>query len=127
MTIATVLLVEDNSDLRELLRTALVAWEYNVLAAEDGRRGLAFINNEAEKIDMLLVDITLPFLSGMKLCKALNSQRPTTKCLMMSGYDEPPSGVGERSSNCRFIQKPFRLHELRTAIGDMLAEGETKM
>jgi DNA-binding response OmpR family regulator len=72
-TIETVLLVEDNSDFRELLTSALATWGYNVLAVEDGRRGLAIINDQAEKIDMLLLDITLPFVSGLKPARVLRS------------------------------------------------------
>ena len=118
VTIATVLLVEDQADLREMLRTALGTWGYNVLAAEDGRRGLAILNNQAQKIDMLLLDVTLPFLSGLELAAVSKTKRPTTKCLMMSGHEQP-SGICNDLPNCRFIQKPFRLHDLRAAITEM--------
>jgi two-component system, cell cycle sensor histidine kinase and response regulator CckA len=122
MTILTILLVEDDSDLRELLKTALVEWGYNVRTAEDGRRGLAIINNRAETIDMLLLDMVLPFVSGSQISKVLKKQRPTTKCLMMSGYDEPLSDSTTRRLNCRFIAKPFNLRELRVVIGEMLPD-----
>ena len=115
------------TDLREMLTTALAAWGYNVLAAEDDRRSLAIINDQAEKIDMLLLDIALPFVSGFKLSEVLKPQRPAAKCLMMSGYDQPLLSGDDRSSNYRFIEKPFRLHELRALIGEMLSEGEHKI
>ena len=126
-TIATVLLVEDNPGLREVLTAALDAWGYHVLAAEDGRQGLSMINNQAQRIDVLLSDITLPFVSGLKLSKVLKGQRPATKCLMMSGYDRPLLRAGEISPTYRFIQKPFRLQELRALIEKMLSESERKM
>lgn len=100
-----------------MLRIALAASGYNVLATGDGRWGIAIINDQAEKIDMLLLDIALPFVSGFKLSEVLKPQRPATKCLVTSGYDQPLLSVDDKSSNYRFIEKPLRLHELRALIG----------
>jgi FixJ family two-component response regulator len=75
---------------------------------------------------MLVVDIVLPFVNGSELARVLSNQRPATKCLMMSGYNEVPSDVEklQKLSKCRFIQKPFRLYELHTVVEEMLADGE---
>jgi two-component system, cell cycle sensor histidine kinase and response regulator CckA len=117
---STVLLAEDESGLRELLRSAIASWGYNVLAAESGRRCLAIISNQAKKIDFVVLDIVLPDLNGVEIARALNKQRPRTKCLLVSGYAEPPLESFVHLSNTRFMGKPFSLHELRVVIEEML-------
>ena len=100
----------------------LVSWGYNVWAVEDGRRGLSIVNNNAETIDMVLLDMVLPFLSGLEIFEILKKQRPTTKCLMMAGYDEPPPGFFTRLETFRFIAKPFNLSDLHAIIEEMLPD-----
>jgi DNA-binding NtrC family response regulator len=118
--VATVLLVEDQPDLREVLRTALVGWGYNVLTAEDGLVALAILRQHLGIIDLVLTDLTLPFSSGWDLARESSHRRPTTKLLMMSGYPDQPSAPFELS-NWRFIRKPFKLSALLALIKDMLA------
>ena len=83
---ATILLVEDRFDLREVLRIALIGGGYNVLAAEDGRVALGILRSHSGVIDLVLSDLILPFSSGWELAKESSHLRPTTWFLMMSGY-----------------------------------------
>ena len=117
---ATILLVEDQFDLREVLRIALIGCGYNVLAAEDGNVALGILRSHLGVIDLVLSDLVLPSSSGWELAKESSRLRPTTWFLMMSGYPDQPSAAFDHLSKCRFIRKPFQLRELFATIRDML-------
>ncbi len=119
--VATVLLVEDQRDLREVLRTALIGWGCNVLVAEDGRAALAILRSHPGTIDVVLSDLVLPSSSGWELARESSYLRPTTRFVMMSGYPDQPSSPFDHLSNYRFIRKPFQLRELLVINKGMLA------
>src|SRR5256885_15627154 len=115
-----ILLVEDQPDLREVLRTALIGWGFNVLAAEDGRVAHAILRGHPGTIDLVLSDLVLPSSSGWELARESCYMRPTTRFLMMSDYPDQSLSPFDHLANYRFIRKPFPLRELLAIIRDML-------
>jgi two-component system cell cycle sensor histidine kinase/response regulator CckA len=84
----TVLLVEDEDSVRQLVRDTLEAKGYRVLEAESGDAGLAIAEGHDGKIDLVITDVIMPGIGGRELVKQLARARPSTKILYLSGYTE---------------------------------------
>jgi two-component system, cell cycle sensor histidine kinase and response regulator CckA len=83
---ATILLAEDDNDLRTLLARTLEAQGYVVLEAKDGEHAMALAAAYESPIDLLLTDLRMPRKSGADTASALRERRPTIKVIYMSGY-----------------------------------------
>lgn len=104
----TILLVEDDSGVRELLRQVLSRLGYTLLEARNGQEALRLIADYADPIHLLLTDVIMPGISGKALAEALAHIRPDLKRLFMSGYtDEAIVQHGVLDSGMAFLQKPF--------------------
>lgn len=114
-----ILLVEDESFLREALAETLQAAGYEVIAAADGESGFAALRSSAP-IDVLVSDIRLPYMSGYELAAAGKAERPTLKLILMTGY-APSVPAGLEKMVFRILQKPFRIQELPAVIDAALA------
>ena len=84
----TVLLVEDEESVRQLVRETLDAKGYQVLEAENGEAGLAAAARHQGKIDLVITDVVMPGMGGRELSSSLLELRPETKVLYLSGYTE---------------------------------------
>jgi PAS domain S-box-containing protein len=117
----TVLLVEDEESVRELVRVTLASRGYNVLEAEDGERGLEIAESHKEHIDILITDVVMPGIGGRELAKKLLSLRPGISVLYLSGYTEDavvtPGALGPGTG---FLQKPFTLQNLAKKVREVL-------
>jgi len=82
-----IVVVEDNSDIRETLRSVLGLWGHDVFAADDGISGLELI--QREQPDIALVDVGLPALNGYEVAKAVKAVLPKIKLIAMTGYGQP--------------------------------------
>jgi signal transduction histidine kinase/CheY-like chemotaxis protein len=104
----TILLVEDEAELRELLAEVLEDHGYAVLRAGDGGEAVTLCAERERPIDLLLTDVIMPGMSGRELVDRVQPLRPAMKVLYMSGYTDGAivhHGVLERG--IAFIQKPF--------------------
>ena len=109
----TVLLVEDETSLRELTTNLLSKLGYNVLEAANGVEALNVAQEYRGKIDLLLTDVVMPGMSGPELADELTSLYPETKVLCMSGYTEFAPGHDQVSRQGRLLlQKPFTQQDL---------------
>ena len=117
----TVLLVEDEESVRELVRTILRSGGYTVLEAQDGQEGLDVARRHAGVIDLLVTDLVMPRLSGRRLAEQLTAARPGVRVLFLSGYAEdeawPPVA---RGSDVAFLQKPFTPAGLARKVREVL-------
>jgi CheY-like chemotaxis protein len=119
----TLLLVEDSTTVRKLVRRYLENHGYRVLDAESGVEALAIAADHVGRIDLLLTDVVLPKIDGHELAKRLQVARPETRVLYMSGFsDDALSRHGIDLRDISLIQKPFAQHELlgevRRALGE---------
>jgi CheY-like chemotaxis protein len=117
----TVLLVEDEESVRELVRVTLASRGYRVLEAENGECGLRVAEGFKEHIDILITDVVMPGIGGRELAKKLVLLRPGICVLFLSGYTEDavvaPGALGPGTA---FLQKPFTLQNLAKKVREVL-------
>jgi two-component system cell cycle sensor histidine kinase/response regulator CckA len=120
---ATVLVVDDEELIRELVGMMLGALGYRVLSAENGAQAMELGRARGlEGIDVLITDMCMPGMSGAELAEEFRALRPGIKAIFISGYssDEIESmGVDVREAAC--IAKPFQAHTIAKAVRTLLA------
>ncbi len=117
----TVLLVEDEESVRELVRLTLAARGYKVLEAENGEAGLRVAEACKEPIDILITDVVMPGIGGRELAKTLLRLRPGISVLFLSGYTEDTVVTqGASGPATAFLQKPFTLQNLAKKVREVL-------
>ena len=114
----TILVAEDDEDVRDFVEFVLSRAGYHVLLAEDGTRALEVAAATPQPIDLLLSDLVMPRVNGHDLAADLAAQRPAMTLLHMSGY--PGIAPSERTPATRFLQKPFSPEELLRAVREAL-------
>ncbi len=113
----TILLVEDDEDLRELMTEVLRECGYTVMSASNGEEGLHLFEDTSSSIDLIISDMMTPKLGGKDLYKKLVSSGSTTKFLFMSGYlADHLSQDFHLDTDTHFLQKPFDLDELTRKV-----------
>ena len=117
----TVLLVEDEESVRELVRVTLGSRGYKVLEAENGECGLRLAEETKERIDILVTDVVMPGIGGRELAKQLLAMRPGICVLYLSGYTEDAIVTeGVLGPGTAFLQKPFTLQNLIKKVREVL-------
>jgi two-component system cell cycle sensor histidine kinase/response regulator CckA len=117
----TILVVEDEKMVRELVREILSQKGYNVLEAHRGTEALEVSERHEGAIHLLLTDVVMPGMDGPELARRLTAQRPDMRVLFMSGYIDHivlHDGVLEQGSE--FLQKPFTVRALGTKVRRVL-------
>ena len=118
----TVLFVEDEESVRELVRDYLGKTGYRVLCAADGIQALEVAAAHRGPIHILVTDVVMPRLSGRELVTRITSARPDLKVLYISGYtDDSIFRHGVLEGGVAFLQKPFNLKDLAQKIRQVLA------
>jgi two-component system cell cycle sensor histidine kinase/response regulator CckA len=117
----TILLVEDEVIVRDLVRSVLQATGYVVLEAANGEQALQLTDGHHGPIHLLLADVVLPGLSGIEVAERLSSARQGLHVLYMSGYGQDTiERYGVPLRECVFLQKPFTpttlLRQVRAAL-----------
>ena len=121
----TVLVVEDDVGLRELLKTMLEAHDFKVLTATDGLDAIEVFTKNKESIGVVLSDLGLPYLGGWDAFLQMKEINPEIKGILASGYFHP--GVKEeiiKSGAENFIQKPYNTPEIVALLHRMLEKEE---
>ena len=117
----TILLVEDEPDLRELARDILETHGYTVLEAGGAAEALALAQKHDGPIHALLTDVVMPHTSGRHLAERVAALRPETKVLYMSGYTGDAIGqYGVLEPGTPLLQKPFGTDELTAKLRALL-------
>jgi PAS domain S-box-containing protein len=107
-TSATILVVEDADDLREITSLILTKNGYQVITAANGPAALEVVKNQAGKIDLLLTDVVMPIMQGPELVDRIAASHPEMRVLYMSGYAQPMLGdSGTLEEGVLLIEKPF--------------------
>ena len=124
----TVLVVEDESLLREIESSILQGCGYQVLEAESGRKALDVWDAKGDKIDLLLTDVMLPRgISGLELARRLYNRRPRLKIIFTTGHitrESDQEMMGRMRAH--FLQKPYQHSDLVRLVHDVLEETERK-
>ncbi|RYZ67185.1 MAG: response regulator, partial [Proteobacteria bacterium] len=119
----TILLVEDEEQVRTVAGLILRRNGYRVLEANDGFEALAVAGGHDAPIDLLLTDMSMPKMGGAKLAEALGKEHPRMKILFVSGYtDDALVRHGITSAGFAFLQKPFTLDTLLVKVREVLDE-----
>ena len=117
----TVLVVEDDEQLRRLTHRALAAQGYEVLEADRGRSALDIARRHKGAIDLLVTDLVMPDTNGPKLAETLRAARPGLRVLFMSGY---PEGAivhhGMLEPGVAYLAKPFTTEAITRKIREVL-------
>ena len=120
----TILVVEDQDDVRMFVREALEDWGYSVLAACDGPTACTLAADHEGGIDLVLTDIVMPGMSGVEVARRLAASRPGIRTLFTSGYARGatlPLGTGDKPGPA-FLEKPFSKLDLGRQIRAVLDE-----
>lgn len=115
----TVLLAEDEAEVRALACEFLTSAGYRVLTAEDGERALQIAEHD-NTIDILVTDVVMPRMRGPELAKRLMRLRPGLKVVYVSGYLEPDGTDGDFLREASFLNKPFSREMLVNQVGEAL-------
>jgi DNA-binding response OmpR family regulator len=117
----TILLVEDEANLRYLARQFLEKQGYRVIEAADGIVAVQIAVAHSGVIHLLLTDVIMPGMNGRELAQRMAEIRPNTKVLYMSGYTENVIGHnGTLDAGIRLLQKPFTLRDLKSRVREVL-------
>jgi signal transduction histidine kinase/ActR/RegA family two-component response regulator len=122
----TVLIVEDESAVRELAGEFLQSAGYSVLAAQDTNEALCIAKSSEARIDVLLTDIVMPGMRGPELADKLKRLRPNIKVVYMSGYLDYAEGESEFVNEGSFLQKPYSREALINKIAEAAAGPRAK-
>ena len=117
----TILIVDDEVDIRKLVAAVLGHLGYSVLTAENGDRALALYARLGARVDLLVADVMVPGLSGPLLAERLTAIQPDLKVLYMSGYDRSHvvrAYVLNRGH--ALLRKPFSPVQLANAVDEAL-------
>jgi PAS domain S-box-containing protein len=117
---ATVLVVEDEAIVRELVLEVLAELGLSSISADNGPAGLEILRSK-QKVDLLITDIGLPGLNGRQMADAARLLRPTLKVLFMTGYAETAiMGRGGLENGMQIITKPFQIAMLAERVRSMV-------
>jgi PAS domain S-box-containing protein len=116
----TILIVDDEDMIRQLAAAALQSRGYAVLQAEDGQQAINLYSREGDRIDLVLLDLTMPILSGHEAFRHLLDLNPRVRVLFASGYAVEQLSELEKEMMGGFINKPYRPNELILAVEDAL-------
>ena len=117
----TLLLVEDEESVRELVRDTLVGKGYRVVTAENGQAGLTAAAEYNGTIDLVVTDVVMPGMGGREMVKRLAETRPEIKVLYLSGYTQDTVvSEGAAEGGVAFLQKPFTLQHLSRKVREVL-------
>ena len=128
---STILLVDDDPDIRSLTKTFLEHEGYRVFSSGDAERAAQIFSSvprvDVPRIDLLITDLYLPGRSGMELAVELKGLRSELPVLMISGGAVDGDQRAQlQQEGGRFLGKPFRLTELLSTVHVMLAVGEAE-
>jgi CheY-like chemotaxis protein len=113
-----VLVVDDEKAILLLLRVALTPGRFRVVVAPNGTEALAAARQAAP--DLLITDVSMPGLTGYELARRLRADHRDIKVLYISGYPINDEAASEFVENSAYLQKPFRLEALMTAVQSLL-------
>ena len=118
---ATILLTEDEQDVREVAREFLESGGYTVMEAQDGAEALALAEEHKGSIHLLITDMVMPRMTGLELAARLKEKQPALRMLYMSGYSERAASESmQPDPSIRILSKPFSRSALLRTVHELL-------
>jgi two-component system, cell cycle sensor histidine kinase and response regulator CckA len=119
----TILLTEDEQDVREVTREFLESGGYTVIEARDGAEALGLAEAHKGSIDLLITDMVMPRMTGQELAARLKERQPELRMLYMSGYSERAAAESMQTDpSMRLLAKPFSRSALLRAVHELLKQ-----
>ncbi len=119
-----VLVIDDEAEVRATARAMIEALGYEVVEAEDGKSGLSTYDKYRAKVRAVLLDMTMPVMSGEEVYRALRHKAPTVPVILSTGYspvDARRRGMMEGLAG--FLQKPYTVRQLGDSLARAIEEG----
>jgi two-component system cell cycle sensor histidine kinase/response regulator CckA len=113
----TILVVEDEPAVRQLVAAALARAGYRVFEARDGHAALSLFNENETAIDLLVTDLRMPQMDGAELIRLLRARAPHLKVICVSGY--PGTGI-DLNVTGHYLAKPFSKADLLNKVREVL-------
>ncbi len=120
-TEATILIIDDEPEIRTLVTMILERANFVVLAAGERKSGIDLYRDHVDDVSVVLLDLTMPGMSAIQTYRALCAIEPEVRVILTSGHDREQS-LAEFPSDFPFIAKPYRANELRDFIRQVLSE-----
>jgi two-component system response regulator ResD len=117
---ATVLVVDNETSLRRVLRRRLEAEGFQVEEAEDGESALRLVQSRTEPLDLVLTDLSMPLIDGRQVSETLVRHRPNVAVLCMSADPDSVPHIESSHTPVRVIRKPFSAEDLYHAVRDAI-------
>jgi len=112
-----ILLVDDETMVLKVGQKILERLGYQVITAQTGAEALKLFNQNKQNIDLVVLDLIMPDMSGAETFRQLQEAKPDVRVLLSSGYSADGQAAGILAQGCRgFIQKPFRVNEISQKI-----------
>jgi CheY-like chemotaxis protein len=122
----TILLADDEPMIRQLGRTILERYGYHVLLADDGLEAVQLYEREKQRIALVILDLTMPRLSGHDALQHLLQIEPAVKVLLASGYSAEHLDQSYHEHAMGFLSKPFRPEQLARVVREVLDRPATR-
>jgi CheY-like chemotaxis protein len=114
--LGTILLVDDEQVVRRIAKVALQRLGYAVVTAVNGKEAVDLYSSDPSRIDLVLLDMTMPIMGGEEALKRLLEIRPDAAVIAMSGFDEREAKQRFGDGSIGFVQKPFTVAQLGAKI-----------
>jgi PAS domain S-box-containing protein len=118
----TLLLVDDDRDVREVTGSVLRGLGYHVVEASNGVQALTHFEEGNERIDLVVSDVVMPQMGGIVLRNAVQSMLPTLPFILATGYDQAEVLRSSTGSDIETLNKPFDLQRLTALIAELLSK-----
>ncbi|MCA9606653.1 MAG: response regulator, partial [Myxococcales bacterium] len=119
----TILVVDDEPALRTFARESLTSYGYEVVLAPDGRAGLERFQQLRDRIALVVMDMTMPVMTGEECLREMRRIDPDVRVLLVSGYDEESASQRiEAEGLAGFLQKPFTATRLAAKVRELLRD-----
>lgn len=120
-----ILVVEDDTTLRRILRDVLIIKGYEVLVAEDGEEGCSLFSEH--DVDLVIADVMMPRIDGFEMVRRMRDKGTKTQFIFLSALDSAEDVVeGFRSGGHDYLRKPFDMNELMVRVESLLSRLEVR-
>jgi CheY-like chemotaxis protein len=120
----TILIIEDDVEVLDMLVRHLEHLGYHVITASDGMEGLKKL--DSEDYDLVVTDIVMPYVSGVGVVAAIKSKRPRIPVIAVTGYGKEPEAAAMEKNADLVLTKPVRISVLKEHVRELLELAERK-